>query len=121
MFKICLIGAGRMSLEHIKVFNDIKNVKIQAISSRSINKIIKIKKKYPSIKMYTDIRKMFSSENPDAAVIAVSEDSLLNVCNKVFCFPQPLLIEKPIGYNLNQNKKIINLMKKFKKKIVSLH
>ena len=116
MIKICLIGAGRMSLEHIKVFSKIKNVKIQAISSRSIDKIIEIKKKYPLIKMYTDIRKMFCSENPDAAVIAVSEDSLLNVCNKVFCFPQPLLIEKPIGYNYNQNKKIISLMKKFKKK-----
>ena len=40
---------------------------------------------------------------------------------KKFSFPQPLLIEKPIGYNLSQNKKIINLLKKFKKKkIVSL-
>ena len=44
MIKICLIGAGRMSLEHIKVFSKIKNVKIQAISSRSIDKIIEIKK-----------------------------------------------------------------------------
>ena len=116
MIKICFIGAGRMSLEHIKVFSNIKNVKIQAISSRSIDKIIEIKKKYPLIKMYTDTRKMFISENPDAAIIAVNEESLLNVCKKVFSFPQPLLIEKPIGYNLSQNKKIINLLKKFKKK-----
>ena len=33
-----------------------------------------------------------------------------------FLFSKPLLIEKPIGYNYNQNKKIISLMKKFKKK-----
>lgn len=116
MIKICFIGAGRMSLEHIKVFSNIKNVKIQAVSSRSIDKIIEIKKKYPLIKMYTDTRKMFISENPDAAIIAVNEESLLNVCKKIFSFPQPLLIEKPIGYNLSQNKKIINLLKKFKKK-----
>ena len=32
-----------------------------------------------------------------------------------FFFPQPLFIEKPIGYNFSQNKKIINLLKNLKK------
>tara|TARA_B100001057_G_scaffold428096_1_gene453289 strand:+ start:11462 stop:12403 length:942 start_codon:yes stop_codon:yes gene_type:complete len=116
MIKICLIGAGRMSVEHIRVFNKIKNVNISAISSRTKKKIIQIKKNYPSIKMYTDINKMINTENPDGIIIAVNENSLLDVCRKVFAFSQPLLIEKPIGYNLNQNQKILRLMNKYKKK-----
>ena len=105
-----------MSLEHIKVFSKIKYVKISAISSRTKKKIIQIKKNYPNIKMYTDIKKMINSENPDGIIIAVNENSLLEVSRKVFCFSQPLLIEKPIGYNLNQNQKILRLMKKYNKK-----
>lgn len=116
MIKICLIGAGRMSVEHVKVLNEIKHVKISAISSRTKKKIINIKKNYPYIKMYTDIKKMINSENPDGIIIAVTEKSLLEVCRKAFHFSQPLLIEKPIGYNLDQNKKILRLMNKYKKK-----
>ena len=38
MKKICFVGAGRMTKEHLKVFSKIKNIKIAGITSRTIKK-----------------------------------------------------------------------------------
>ena len=116
MIKISIVGKGKMAIEHLKVLNQIKNVKISSILVRNINKNYKLPKIFSQLNIYNNLDQMISSENPDGIVVAVTETSLFQLFKKLVKHKMPLLIEKPIGYNLNQNKKIINLMKKFKKK-----
>ena len=115
MIKICIIGAGRMAEEHLKVFSTIKNVKLTGIVTRTQRKAKILVKKYPSLKIYENIEQMVVCEKPKGIVVCVSENSLQNICKTIFKYKIPLLMEKPIGCNYYQNKKIINLAKKFKK------
>jgi predicted dehydrogenase len=116
MIKICFVGAGRMAEEHLKVFSKIKNVKLVGIVTRTKKKAEKLVSKYPNLKIYENLDKMYSLEKPDGTVVSVSENSLHKVCKTIFKFKNPILIEKPIGCNYDENLKIINLAKKFKKR-----
>ena len=52
----------------------------------------------------------------DLVIIAVSELSLKKVIKQVFKSSSTILVEKPVGYNFLESKKIIELSKKLKKK-----
>ena len=38
MIKLCIVGAGRMPVEHLKVFSEIKNIELSGISTRTKKK-----------------------------------------------------------------------------------
>jgi len=116
MIKLCIVGAGRMAVEHLKVFSEIKNIELSGISTRTKKKAKILQKKYPTLKIYHNLEEMFTTEKPEGAIVAVNENVLLKICKKIFKFDSSLLIEKPIGCDFNQNLKIIKLMKKYKKK-----
>ena len=90
MIKICIIGAGRMAEEHLKVFSKIKNVKLTGIVTRTKKKAEKLVAKYPNLKIYENLDKMFFLENPDGLVVSVSENSLKKVCGTIFKYKNPL-------------------------------
>ena len=116
MKKICFVGAGRMTKEHLKVFSKIKNVKISGITTRTIKKAKILQKKYPELIIYKNLNQMLLDLKPDGVIVSVSENSLQRVCKILFKFKYPLLIEKPIGCNFKQNLNILNQLKKYKKK-----
>ena len=118
MIKICFVGAGRMTEEHLKVFSKIKNVKLVGIVTRTKKKAEKLVSKYPNLKIYENLDKMYSLEKPDGTVVSVSENSLHKVCKTIFKFKNPILIEKPIGCNYDENLKILIWQKNLKKEIV---
>lgn len=116
MKKICFVGAGRMTKEHLKVFSKIKNIKIAGITSRTIKKAKILQKNYPELIIYKSLNKMLLDLKPDGVVVSVSENSLKKLCRILFKFKCALLIEKPIGCNIRQNLNILSQMKKYKKK-----
>lgn len=116
MIKISIIGKGRMALEHLKALKQIKKINITAVLVRSKKKNHEMPREFSQLKIYDDLEKMISLENPDGIVVAVTETSLHSLFRKLVEYKIPLLIEKPIGLNLNENLKILNLTKKYKKK-----
>lgn len=114
MNKICFIGAGNMAQMHIDAFSKIKYIYCSGIYSRTFSKSLKIASKYQNLNAYKNLDKMMQKEKPNGIIIAVSENSLLNLLKKIIKYKLPTLIEKPIGCNFNQNLKIIKILKKKK-------
>ena len=97
---LAFIGAGYMADEHIKAFSDIPEVSIVGIYSRTQERSDNLAKKYGIAKVYDSIRSLYEGTQADLVVIAVPELSVNAVCKEAFKYPWRALIEKPVGYNL---------------------
>ena len=108
---ICLIGAGYMAEEYLKVLSD-KKLKCFGIHSRTKSKINYLKEKYNIKKIFKNIREINNSEEIDSIIIAVNEISTFKILNKLNLKKFKILCEKPVGVNYDESQKILKLIKK---------
>ena len=112
-FKIAFVGSGYMNIEHIKVFKALKNnFSIEGIISKKNISAKKIAKRYNIKHVCASIKELYLATKADLVVVAVPEIEIKKICNQVFKYPWKLLIEKPIGKNLNEAKYIFREAKK---------
>lgn len=111
--KIGFIGTGYMANEYAKVFKKIKKPRIKlvgAINKSGLN-IDKFLNLYKIRQKFKTIDELIINTRPDLLVVAVNELSMLTVMKTISKYPCVALIEKPLGINFEENKKILNLRK----------
>ena len=101
-FKVAIIGAGNMACEHLKVFNNIKQVRLVGIYSRTKKKAEKLSCQYRSLKYYDSIKNLYNYAKPDLVIITVSVESIKKVCIEASKYEWKCLVEKPFGYNFDE-------------------
>jgi predicted dehydrogenase len=109
--RIAFVGAGFMAEEHIKVFADASDVHLVGIYSRGQERARSLADKYSIDQVFSSIARMYSEAMPHAVVVAVPELATAKVCGDVFEYPWTSLIEKPVGYNFNEAKALVEKAK----------
>lgn len=111
--KIAIIGAGYMAQEHIRVFQDIEDVVIAGIFSRTHLKAEDVAKKFLIEHVCDSIDDLFITTQAHMVIIAVPELEVRGVCINAFKYSWMPLVEKPAGYNLVDAQEIAHAAKKF--------
>jgi predicted dehydrogenase len=111
MKKVAFIGAGFMSVEHIKAFKSISNVELSGIQSRTFSKSESVAQQFGIKGVFGSIKEMYDSTHADIVVVSVSVASTLEICKEIFQFPWTILIEKPAGHNLSAANSIFEMAK----------
>jgi len=104
MYKVAIIGAGYMAKEHIRAFQDIHNVEISGIYSRTYFKAENIALNTNIKYVARSIEDLYNNTNANIVIITVNVDKIFEVSLECFKYPWVCLIEKPAGYNLNEAK-----------------
>ena len=112
--KLGIIGAGFISEKHLEVLSSFDNISIEAISSRTQSKAKKLAKKFNIKFIYKNYLDFFSKLNLDGILILVSAENIYKITKVLLKYKKPLFIEKPIGLNISETEKLINLNKKYK-------
>jgi len=107
MIKVSLVGAGYMAREHIRAFQNLPNVKVVGIYSRTPSKVAALASEFKIDEVCDSIDLLFKKTKADLVVIAVPELSVREVCEATFKYPWVCLIEKPAGYNVIDAEKIM--------------
>tara|TARA_B110000003_G_scaffold276506_1_gene323398 strand:+ start:5064 stop:6023 length:960 start_codon:yes stop_codon:yes gene_type:complete len=105
-YKVAFIGAGYMTIEHIKAFKSLNNVKLSGIYSRTFSRAENLAKQFDINQVCKSVEELYESTKADLVVISVPELSTKEVVFKSFDYPWYLLIEKPVGYNYEQANEI---------------
>lgn len=105
--KIAFIGAGYMTTEHLKAFNNIESCQLAGIFSRSSEKSVKLAGQYPQLIVAQSVQNLYEQTHADIVVISVPELELAKVCDVAFKYPWKILLEKPAGYDLQDAKNIL--------------
>ena len=95
-----------MAREHIRAFRDTDSVNIVGIHSRSRASAEGLAKDYGIPTVYDSIPEMHQDTAANLVVVAVHEDSMLEVSQGCFKFPWAVLLEKPPGLNVIEAEEI---------------
>ena len=98
--KVAFVGAGYMSREHIRAFQDVPGVEITGIHSRTPSRAEVLAKEFHLPSVCGSIAELFEKSAADLVVVSVPELSVNEVCRACFEYPWTALIEKPAGYNV---------------------
>ena len=100
--KLCVIGAGNMAMEHIKVFKVCKEIEVAGIYSRTVYKAQDLANNFNIPIVAKSIKELNDCTKADIVIIAVSELACKEVCLEAVKYNWKLLIEKPAGHNLDE-------------------
>ena len=111
--KFAFVGTGYMANEYAKVIKKEFNMQSEIVgainkSSESIKLFIK---KYNVQKSFVNLTEMMNSTKPDIVVVCVNELSTFKVLETLSKYSCISLIEKPVGINFEESKKILKLKK----------
>ena len=95
-----MVGAGYMSREHIRVFQDVPGIEITGINSRTQSRAEELAREFHLPNVCSSITELFEKTAADLVVVSVPELSVNEVCRACFEYPWTALIEKPAGYNV---------------------
>jgi len=109
-YKIALIGAGYMAEEYLKILFS-KKIFCEAIFSRTSAKSKILKERYKIKKIYTSLDDLKNDNKINALIIAINEEFLGKILNKLDINRYRVLCEKPIGINYAETKNIVSKIK----------
>ena len=104
-WKVAVVGAGYMAGEHIRAFASLPDVSVVGICGRSPARAERLAAEY-NVPAFGSIAAMYQATKADAVVVAVNELSMLDVSMECFRYPWVCLLEKPVGIDLAQTKRI---------------
>ncbi len=114
--KCVIIGAGYMSEEYVKTIKSDKDMELYGIYSRTFSKAASIAKKYKIKKIFSSINEIKKNKIIDIVIIAISSENN-NKISKLFLNTKFLiLLEKPVGLNFSESKRLIDLTRKYRSK-----
>ena len=118
--KVAVIGVGSMGKNHARVYWEIPSTELVGVADTNETTASSIATRY-STKAYSDYRKMLDEQKPDAVTICVPTSKHLEIALEVMQRGIHLLVEKPIAFNIEEGKKIIDAAKKENVKLMVGH
>jgi predicted dehydrogenase len=99
-YVVAIIGAGYMAREHIRAFQDIPNVRIAGITSRTSARAEALAAEFNIPVVCNSVDELYTKTNANLVVVTVPELAANSVIHACIEYPWILLVEKPAGYNL---------------------
>lgn len=104
--RIGMIGAGSMAPEHIRAFNDIEGAEVVGIQNRTRGNAEKVAADTGVPHVADNIADLYNDCSPDLVIVAVYEPAIESVIMECLNYPWSILMEKPVGMNFEEAKKI---------------
>lgn len=118
--KVAVIGVGTMGRHHARVYSELPEADLVAISDSDSIRAESTANKF-GIRSYTDHREMLEKEKPDAVSVVVPTAMHEKVGMDVLEAGVHLLIEKPISATIEEGTRLIEKARAMKKQLMIGH
>lgn len=115
--RVGLIGGGPTILDHAKAFSAIPGVELVGICNRTRSKAEGIAAELSIPHVDDNIDNMIGQTRPDLLCMAVYEPAIFEVACRALAHPVALFMEKPIGLDLLEARKVHEAAKKFARRV----
>lgn len=104
--RVAFVGAGGMTREHIRAFKDVPGIEVVGITNRTRTKAVALAADLGVPAVYDTIGEMWLGSGADLVVMAVYEPAIRATAEACFAHPWAVLMEKPIGLDLAEARKV---------------
>lgn len=106
--RCAVIGVGNMGKNHTRIYSEITNVTLAAISDTNEHLGISIAKQY-NIRFYKDFKEMIAKEELDVVSVCVPTKLHFKIASYILEKKINLLLEKPITSKINDAKTLLKI------------
>ena len=107
MTRVAIIGAGAVAREHARAFQAQPGVELVSVHSRTAAKADMLAAEFLIGHSARSISELYEVGRPDLVVVAVTIPATRQVCLTCLEHEAPLLVEKPLGLNLQECEEIV--------------
>jgi len=109
--KVCLVGSGEMAGAYATVFKKIPELSLSSVVSKNFNNAKIFAKKY-NILAFKTLKEVKIYYEPEIIIVCITPVELIKIINELLIFKNAqIFLEKPIGINYSENKKIFKILK----------
>lgn len=109
--KVCIVGSGYMADAYAAVIKKIPELSLFSVISKNFNNAKVFAKKY-NILAFKTLEEVKTSCEPEIIIVCVTPIELIRVINQLLIFKNAqIFLEKPIGINYSEYKKIFKILK----------
>jgi predicted dehydrogenase len=120
MVKVAAIGVGSMGKNHARVYNELPDADLVAVSDANQQTADAIGERF-STQVYTDYQDLLEAEQPEAVSIAVPTALHEEVATAAMEAGAHVLIEKPIAATVEEGLRLIELARTLNRKLMVGH
>ena len=116
--KICVIGAGRWGLNHVKTLEKLDS--LGGVVDKNNVTLKSITENYPRCKIFQTLNDSVI-EKFDGFVVATNPSSHFNIAKRIITSGKPVLVEKPLTLDYKSSKELCELADKMKVNLMVGH
>jgi predicted dehydrogenase len=116
--KGAIIGCGFFASNHMHAWKELNNVEIVAACDLNLNKVESFCNKFHIPNQFTSIEKMIQNIDLDFVDVVTTMETHLDICKILSFYKIPTSLQKPFSNTFQNAKKIVNLYKKNKTKLM---
>ena len=94
IYKICVVGAGRWGLNHVKALNRLKSLGGVVDKDKTVTD--QIASNFPMCKTFSSLKDAFDYDF-DGYIVSSPPNTHFEISKKLLSMKKPLLVEKPIA------------------------
>src|SRR4030042_7215624 len=121
MIGIAVVGAGAWWKNHIRVFSEIPNVRLNYICDRERSKLSPIEKGFPQSKPVENLAPVLRDPEVKGVVVASSALSHYSLTKEILMGGKDVLVEKPMALNLKDAEEMIEVAEKARRILMVGH
>ncbi len=112
MINIAVVGAGAWGKNHIRVFSELPNVRLEYICDSDPSKLQSIQKSYPQSKTVENLKPILRNPEVKGIVIASSALSHYSLSKEALLADKDVLVEKPMALNSKEAEEMLEIGEK---------
>ena len=112
MINIAVVGAGAWGKNHIRVFSEIPNVRLQYVCDQDPSKLRSLREIYPQTKMIENLEPIVQDPEVRGVVVASSALSHYSLSKDLMQADKDVLVEKPMALSVKDAEEMIEISEK---------
>lgn len=109
--RLAIIGCGHFGRYHAEAFAKIPGVRLVGFCNRTLDKAEALSRDFGGEITTTNPEELFASNEIDGVIVATQHDSHADLCRRAALAGKHVLIEKPLGMNLNECERLIEAVR----------
>jgi predicted dehydrogenase len=115
MINIGVIGYGYWGPNLVRNFSETGNSPVLMVADLKSENLVKVQRRYPSIKTTQKVEEVFTNPAIDAVAIATPVHTHYDLCLKALIAGKHVFVEKPLASNIEQAMRLVEEAQKRKK------
>jgi predicted dehydrogenase len=119
--RVAIVGCGYWGMNYVRLLSELSETEVVAVCDRMPDRLYEVKRRFPNVRMTTEVEDIASMEDVDAVIVCTSATTHYQIARCLLEAGKHILVEKPITTSVTHTEELIRLAEKHDVKLMVGH